>query len=299
MRIALATQRELPGWEKDDRPLHAALDELGVELVQPVWDDPEVDWRRFDGCLIRTTWDYMQKAEAYVAWAQRVGEMIPLFNPARVVRWNLDKHYLRELEDEGIPHLPTVWIEPGAPIDVAETMRARGWSRGFLKPVVGCSAQGTLRFADSPGELADAQQHLESRLGQGAMMLQPYLDTVETAGEVSALFFDGRLSHGVRKIPVRGDYRVQDDYGAADEPYRFEGEELALAIRTREAAERRLGLGSPLLYARADFLRRPDGALTVTELELVEPSLFFRHDAEAAGRLARALVERVREASAN
>lgn len=294
MKIALATQRDLPGWEKDDRPLHAALTELDVELAQPVWDDPDVDWTRFDACLIRTTWDYMHKAKAYVAWAERVGAQIPLFNPAPVVRWSLDKRYLRALEREGVPHLPTLWIEPDSPIDVAGAMREHNWTRGFLKPVVGCSAQSTLRFCDTPSELASAQAHLEARLEHGAMMLQPYLDTVETHGEVSALFFDGQLSHGVRKIPVQGDYRVQDDYGAADEPYRFEGDELALAQKTRETAEAVLGLSTPLLYARADFLRRSDGGLTVTELELIEPSLFFRHDPSAAGRLARVLIDRVR-----
>lgn len=295
VRIALATQRDLPDWEQDDLPFHAALRELGVDLHRPIWDDPEVKWHGYDGCLIRTTWDYMDKAEAFRAWAERVDERIPLFNPAAVVRWNLDKRYLRTLERRGVPHMPTVWIEPGAPIDVAQTMRARGWSRGFLKPVVGCSAQGTLRFSDTPAELADAQQHLESRLqGSGTgMMLQPYLASVERDGEVSALFFDGVLSHGVRKVPVPGDYRVQDDYGASDEPYTFTESELALATHARETAESILGLSGPLLYARADFLRADDGTLRITELELIEPSLFFRHDPAAPMRLARALVQRL------
>lgn len=296
MRIALATQSDLPGWEKDDRPFHAALRARGVDVVEPVWDDAKVNWSDFDGCLIRTTWDYMQKAEAYAKWADRVAAQIPLFNPAPVVQWSLDKRYLAALEQAEIPHLPTVWIEKGQPIDVAATMRDRGWKRGFLKPVVGCSAQGTLRFDDTPGGLADAQVHLEASLESVGMMLQPYLETVETQGEVSALFFDGALSHGVRKIPVAGDYRVQDDHGASDEPYTFTSQELAVAERTRRAAETLLGLEVPLLYARVDFLRREDGGLTLTELELIEPSLFFRHDATAPDRLARALISRLESA---
>lgn len=295
MRIALATQRDLPGWEKDDRPFHAALELIGMEVHHPAWDDPEVDWNTFDACLIRTTWDYMAKAEAFRTWAGRVDHHIPLFNPAIVVRWNLDKRYLRALEEAGVPHMPTQWIEPDAPIDVASTMKSRGWHRGFLKPVVGCSAQGTLRFDDAPSDLQRAQAHLESQMattGHG-MMLQPYLPSVETAGEVSALFFDGHFSHGVRKVPVAGDYRVQDDYGASDEPYTFSGAELALATHVRETAERLLGLTRPLLYARADFLRADDGALQITELELIEPSLFFRHDKRAPMRLAQALQRRV------
>lgn len=287
MRIALATCAQLPDWEVDDRPLVAELEARGVEVLEPAWDASGVDWSAFDACLIRTTWDYMARQEDFVAWAARVEQVTRLFNPAATVRWNTHKRYLRELEARGAPLAPTVWLDRGAAVDVAAMVRERGWTRAFVKPQVGASARETLRFDADRAGIAAAQAFLERTLAVEDMMVQPYLPSVETEGELSAIFFDGRYSHGVRKVPVAGDYRVQDDFGAHDEPYRFRGAELALA-------ERLAGLAGGLLYARVDLLRDPAGQLRLNELEVVEPSLFFRHDEAAAGRLAAALIDRVR-----
>src|SRR5213079_2799779 len=127
-----------------------------------------------------------------------------------------------------------------------------------------------------------AQRHADRLLANEDLMLQPYLSRVETDGELSAIFIDGRLTHGVRKVPVPGDYRVQDDFGAKDFAIAFP--DVALAQRVVDAA----AIGTRLLYARADFIDSDHG-LQLTELELVEPSLFFRHGPHAADALADAI----------
>ncbi len=240
-----------------------------------MWDDPSIDWSAFDAVLIRTTWDYQEKREAFVEWAERLP--VPLYNPADTVRWNTHKSYLRDLESRGVPVVPTEWLERGTRPDIASLCARRGWTRGFLKPCVGATSRETLRF--DAGDPA-AQAHADRLLAREDLMLQPYLARVETEGELSAIFIDGELTHGVRKVPVAGDYRVQDDFGAKDYPIDFP--DVPLARRAVEAA------GRTLLYARADFLVGPHG-LVLTELELVEPSLFFRHNLRAADRLARAV----------
>jgi len=287
LRIALATRRNLPDWEVDDAPLHRALEARGAAIARPAWDDPAVDWAAFDACLIRSTWDYHERRDDFVAWAERVESLTRLFNPASVVRWNTHKTYLRDLEAAGVPVVPTVWIEPGSAVDPGLVMRECGWRRGFLKPAVGSTAWRTLRFDDSPAGLAAAREHLRDLAGEHTVLMQPYLDRVERDGEVSAVFIDGAFSHGVRKTPVPGDYRVQDDFGAADEPYRFSDEELGIAQHAVEST------GFDLLYARADFIRDAGGDLRLNELELVEPSLFFRHAPGAAEALADGLLERL------
>lgn len=287
MRIALATCRDLPDWEIDDAPLHAALKARGVELDHPAWDDPEYDWSACDACLIRTTWDYTERRAAFVDWAQRAGRVTRLFNPPAVVRWNTHKTYLHDLECRGAPVVPTVWLQPAQRVDLAALMAERGWSRGFLKPVVGATARETLRFdADSSG-LAVAQRHLDRLLAREAMMLQPYLARVERDGEISVIFIDGHISHVVRKIPQPGDYRVQDDFGARDEPWHLPPAERRIAEAIAE------GLDNDALYARVDFLRDDNGRLCCNELEAVEPSLFFRHAPQAAHHLASALLARL------
>ena len=126
-------------------------------------------------------------------------------------------------------------------------------------------------------------------------MLQPYRESVESEGELSLLFVGGEAMHGVRKVPVPGDYRVQDDFDATDMPHRFTAEETAALGHIVALAEAELGLPAcGLLYARVDVLRNPDGDLDLNELEIVEPSLFLRHGPRTAERLAEALLARIR-----
>ncbi len=293
MRIALITCSELPGWEIDDQPLHEALRRRGVEIVEPIWDDPTVDWSSFDAGLIRTTWDYTGKCEAFVAWAEATTAQTRLFNPAHVIRWNTHKGYLRDLSEQGVRIAPTVWLQRGQSVDIERLMAEQGWTRGFLKPMIGATAQDTLRFSCNEDGLAVAQTHLDRSLATSGFMVQPYLASVETTGELTALFFDGELSHTVQKIPVAGDYRVQDDFGAWDGPVEFSDDQLLCATNAVKTAEKVLGLEEPLLYARVDFLVDEQGRLCLNELELVEPSLFLRHHAGAGDILAEALIRRL------
>ena len=287
MRVALATCSDLPTWEVDDAPLHAAFVDRGVEIVRPAWDDPGFDWSRCDACLIRTTWDYQQRRSEFLAWAERAAAATRLFNPLEVVKWNTHKRYLHDLEERGVPTIPTMWLEPGSAVDLDRVLTQRGWRRAFLKPAIGSTARETLRFDATPAGLAAANAHLTRMLATESMLLQPYLERVETEGELSAVFIDGRFSHAVRKIPTPGDYRVQDDFEATDEPATLSSEELRLAREILGTVD------GDLLYGRVDLLRDDDGLLRLSELELVEPSLFFRHGPRAAERLAESLCRRV------
>ena len=119
------------------------------------------------------------------------------------------------------------------------------------------------------------------------MILQPYLSTVETEGEVSLIYFDGCFSHAVRKIPVAGDYRVQDDFGAEDTP--IEATAVMLSLSKRVIAF----FAVPPLYARIDLLFDSETGWVLNEVELIEPSLFFRHAPNAPKRLVGALLKRL------
>lgn len=295
MRLALVTQHNLQTWEVDDRPLHAALAARGVEVLHVPWDQAGFDWSSVDGALLRTTWDYQTDLPRFLAWTRAAAAQTQLFNPPEVVAWNSRKTYLRALGERGVPIAPSRWWSPGDSADLGPALRAAGWSRAFLKPVVGASASDTLRFVVDDAGVAAAAAHLTAV--NAPMIVQPYLSTVETDGEVSVIVVDGVPSHGVRKIPVPGDYRVQDDYGAIDVAIDVSDELMALAEAALAGARDILGLTEPLLYARADALLH-DGRLVLNELEIIEPSLFFRHAPRAADVLADALIARVRHGAA-
>lgn len=290
VRVALATSSSLPDWEVDDAPLVAALESRGVSVSQPAWDSADEDWSRFDACLLRTTWDYQERLDEFLAWVQRMSRETKLINPKSVVEWNIRKSYLRELEQDGARCIPTLWLERGSSVDLASLVREAGWSTGFIKPLVGANARETYRFGGD--DLATVQVEIDRLLRTESLLLQPYVESVESQGEVSAIFFDGAFSHGVRKIPKAGDYRVQDDWGASDEQWVPSSEQLRDAHHILEHVEARCSPDERLLYARLDFLFLEDGALGLNEAEVIEPSLFFRHSAEAGARLADALLHR-------
>lgn len=292
MLLALATRSDLPEWEVDDRALHRALAARGVAFEQPVWDDPGVDWGRFAAVLIRTTWDYQEKLPAFRRWSRAVAARTRLDNPATTVQWNTHKHYLRELAHRGVALAPTCWLDRGASVDVGALVAGLGCVEGFVKPCVGSTARETLRFAADRDGIAAAQAHVDRLLPHEDLMLQPFLRSVLTRGEWSAIFVAGRITHCVRKVPKAGDYRVQDDFGAHDEPFAPAAAERAAAEGAFAAACACLGRDD-LLYARADFLWDDAGRSVLTELELVEPSLFLKQEPTALKRLVRGIAERL------
>ena len=279
MRIALATAADQVHTDQDDAPLLAALEAAGHEASLVAWDDPDADWGRWDAVLIRSTWDYHTRRDAFVAWACEVGGRTRLFNDAEVVRWNTHKSYLIELEERGAPIVPTAWLARGDRVDLAALAAARGWDEVVLKPAVGAGGDGIERLLASRGQTA-----LDALSDTGDVLVQPFLPTVATAGELSVILFGGRVSHAVRKRPAAGAYLVQVEHGGVYEPVpEVPAEAAELARWVVEAT------GQQLLYARVDLLVDAAGTWQVNELEVTEPNLFMDLVEGSAERLVRAL----------
>jgi hypothetical protein len=289
-RVALVTAEAFPGLWRDDHPLRDALRERGAAVDAVRWDDAGADWDGYDLAVIRSPWDYPARRDAFVAWAHRVPR---LANPADVVEWNTDKHYLRDLAAAGLPVTPTELVAPGA----AWAPPSSGeW---VVKPTISVNSQDTGRYR-LPQQRDLAVAHVE-RLGVAGRtaMVQPYLAAVDTAGETAVLFLPdaaGRLtySHAIRKGPMLSG----PDTGDVDET--TDREEITSRTPSPDelaAAERVLAAvpGGPdrLLYARVDLIPGPDGSPVLVELELTEPSLFLLHAPGAAKRLADAVIARI------
>ena len=296
MHLALAdcdldSDARTPTGVASEAPLHEALRARGVTFECPAWDDPGVDWGAFDAILIRLTWTYHHRPRQFRAWLDRVAALVPVFNPPEIVRWNMDKRYLQDLERAGVPIAPTVWLPRGSAVDLAGTLESRGWSTAFAKPVIGATASDTMRMRTAEERL-EGQAFLEAQVARQDMFLQPYLRRVETEGEVSLMVVEGEVVHAVRKTPVPGDYRVQDDFDAVDERIDVEPE-LARLARAAVAAVPR---PESLLYARVDFLFLDDGAPVLNELELIEPMFFMHHEPRCGAALADGLLGRIEAA---
>jgi glutathione synthase/RimK-type ligase-like ATP-grasp enzyme len=240
-----------------------------------------VDWAALAVVMVRSTWDYWHRRSAFVAWARRVEASTALWNPAATIAWNTDKAYLRDLAAAGVPTVPTRWCDAGTAVDLPALLADAGWDEAVVKPAVSAGSWGTVRVRRD--EAAGAQAHLDGLLARGDALVQPYLPAIEAEGETSVVMVDGALTHAVRKVPARGDFRVQESFGAAHVA-------VPLGPELRALAEAALAWGAAgCRYGRVDVVAGPDGGPVVIELELTEPQLFLRHDRAAAERLADAL----------
>lgn len=274
MRLRIATCLTLPEVDVDATPLADALVRAGVAFDVLAWDDPAVDWSAPGPTLIRSTWNYALDVQRYLAWIDRVAAAGPLVNPREVVRDNLHKRYLLALEARGVPIVPTTLVERGGTIDLASL----GLGKFVIKPEVGAGSLGA-RVFESPN--ADAAQHLSTLSSQGAVLVQPYIASVEDYGERSMIYIDGELSHAIRKSP-----RFAGQSEMVSGPYPIADDERAIALAA-------LAPYGSLMYGRVDLARNAAGQPCVMELELVEPSLFLAKRPGAADRFVAGLLRRL------
>lgn len=292
MTVALVTAPAARGLDEDMGPLTAALEAAGARGEITDWDDAALDWARFDAVVLRSAWDYHERLPQFFAWLERVAAATRLFNPLKVVRWSLDKHYLGELECAGAPVVPTTYVEPGQEARaVLERFGARESCREIVvKPAVGAGSRDARRHAR--GDRDEIIDHIEGLLASGrSVMLQPYLERVDSDGETALMYIDGRFSHAIRKgalLPSGAPSTAQLFATESIEPRSPAADELAAAERILAAVPFRA-----LLYARVDLLRDREGVPRLLELELAEPSFFFSYAKGSAERFAAGLLKRL------
>ncbi len=298
-RIALVTAREALALDEDMPPLVLALQALGAQVETPCWDDPSVDWGRFDRAVLRSTWDYVERIDEFLEWAERCAGQTRLCNPPAVVRWNTDKHYLVELAHAGVPVVPTLFVAPGArPESEVDRFLAggagaltvgacEGVEEFVVKPAIGAGSRDAARYARADRDAAVT--HLARLLAAGrSTMLQPYLPRVDELGETAVVYLGGRYSHAFRKGPLlrRGDELVSGLFAREQIEAREPADDER---RVAAAAFAAIAEASPL-YARVDLIRNEQREPVVLELELTEPSLYFVLAPDAAGRFADVLL---------
>ena len=253
----------------------APLRARGVEVEHRAWTDAG-DLSGFGLVMPLLAWGYHRAAERWAANVARwEGEGVRLANAAPVLRWNAEKTYLAQLAQRGAPVVPTLFVQAVDEAVLRDAAASFGSARLVAKPVASAGAWRTIRWPDEPVSAGPP----------GAAMVQPYLPSIESAGEVSLLFFGGAFSHAIAKRPQPGDYRVQPEYDGIITRHVPAADEL-------EAAERVLkAVGEPLLYARIDLVRGLDGRAELIEIEAIEPDLYLGYDPAGGAMFANAVVE--------
>jgi glutathione synthase/RimK-type ligase-like ATP-grasp enzyme len=274
MKTALITCTSLGEYvnnvESEDDLLCHFLRTKGLDVQFEVWTDPQVNWSQYNWLLIKSPWDYFDRIDEFYAWLSRIEQgSARMLNPAAVIRWNADKTYLREIADVGLPIIPTRWIEKGQSFDADHLFNSLQTDHLIIKPRISGGAKKT--FAIRREEAERHIQPLTKLFGYETFMAQPFMKEIQTQGEWSFIFFNGRYSHCVLKTAKAGDFRVQHYLGGTIHSLEAPPHLLSQAKKVVE------NFATGCLYARVDGLEIK-GELWLMELELLEPFLFlFTH----------------------
>jgi hypothetical protein len=253
----------------------------GIQIEAIIWDTPDIDWARYDAVLVATPWDYPLKREAFFETLTRIDQQTKLFNPLTLMRWNVDKAYLKALAEHNVPSIPTVWADKADADTISKAFSALKCDEIVIKPRFGANAWRQVRLKRGAAIPPAAD------LPPEACFIQPFLTQITDYGEISLLYYEGVFSHGVRKIPGSGDYRVQSGYGGREIEHRPDQDEFAIA-RAAIAA-----LPQMPLYARIDLVRNDADLPVVMEVELIEPYHYPEQGPGFAGRLLDGIIKRL------
>ena len=260
------------------------LRQKGLDIEQQIWDDPGVDWGKYDVAVLKTPWDYHQKIGAFVHWLDKLESLgVRLLNDYATVRWNLDKRYLADVAAAGFDVIPSLFLDRGWKGDLAALFEVLRTDSLIVKPCISGGSKNTVavRRADATSAYAG----IIDLVSHGDYIVQPLMKEVQE-GEWSHIFFNGVHSHTILKKPAAGDFRVQQIYGGTIEPLVPTTSAIA---RAASYVER---FAKDSLYARVDGLM-VNGKFMLMELELIEPFLYLSYEENAVENYYRALVERL------
>lgn len=265
----------------EDQLVENALVRLGIKTSRKAWDDKSVNWSKTKAILFRSTWDYFDRFEEFSNWLSLVSSQTKLINSEGLIRWNLDKHYLKDLSNKGI-HIPTTeFIEKGSQTSLKALHSKLNWQDTVLKPCISGAARHTYRL--NAANIASYEGVFKQLIEQESMMLQPFQKNIVSQGELSMMVFKGEYTHAILKKAKKGDFRVQDDFGGTVQTHTPSHKEILFS----ESAV--LACPELPIYARVDIFYDNNDQLALSELELIEPELWFREFPEAANHLAKSI----------
>lgn len=270
----------------EDQIVREALEKLGMNIERISWSDPNFDWSSTRYILFRTTWDYFDRFAEFSDWLNKVSQLTTLLNSEKIIRWNIDKHYLLDLQEAGIHICETYFIEKGSNDSLQDLVNQYNLDTFVIKPCISAGAFHTYKIRKD--DIANYENLFKKLLTEYSIMLQPFQHNIVTKGELSLMVMNGKYTHGILKKAKAGDFRVQDDYGGTVHDYQATPEEIAYAENAVKSCP------EMPIYARVDVFLDNQNKLALAELELIEPELWFRNHPEAADELAKGIQQLIK-----
>jgi glutathione synthase/RimK-type ligase-like ATP-grasp enzyme len=288
MTIALVTYNDDGAYHSssvgnEDDLLINYLQSKGLTIEKAIWNNPKVNWNKYDFALIKSPWDYFNLIDDFYEWLTKMeGERLRFLNPIITVKWNADKHYLKDIENGGLKIAPCIFLEKGKSVNLIDYFTKLGAEKLIVKPAVSGGSKNTFKITvENVGEVS---QQLQVLLEVEDFIVQPFLKEIEDDGEWSFLFFGGKFSHALIKKAKEGDFRVQHVFGGSIHPQQPPKELIGKAQLYVDQ------FAKGCLYARVDGVMVNQQFLLM-ELELIEPFLFLETNIESLENYYQALLK--------
>ena len=273
------------GWQTYYPTLIPIFEKLGVRAISAPWSKcPDSNNPSSSIYVANLAWGYDCVPDRWNAWLDAWPDHIRLINSKSLLKWNTYKTYLQDLETQGVPIVPTLYVDKVNETTLANAATHFNRTELVVKPVISASSRNTFRISIERDDLALISNKIDTN---ERMMIQPFMSSISHEGEISVLVFNGKVSHAVRKIPHQDDFRVQNEYGGVSSPVEpIPPEILSLVQITMVACPEQP------IYARIDMVRNDKtNVLSIMELELIEPGLFLHYAPDKGHAFAQAILQ--------
>ena len=258
-----------------------SLENNGLKVDVTYWNNPSYDWQSTSAILFRTVWDYFENFKEFIIWFESVKTQTQLINSYELIKWNIDKKYLLDLERKKITIVPTTLVAKGTKDQLSIISAKKSLTDIVIKPAISAAAYQTYKIRSE--EIIDNEELFASLVEKKDMLIQPYFNEITSFGEASLMIFDGCYSHAILKRAKQGDFRVQDDFGGTVHDYIPTRNEISFAEEVVSKCS------SKPIYARVDIVWDKEKNPYLSELEIFEPELWIRNNPKSADMLANAV----------
>ena len=278
-KCAFLTINDLSDFECYDDKLISPMNQNGWECEFIPWDQSNINWNNFDLAIIRSTWDYQDRIQEFLDVLENINSSnCILENSLELVKWNIDKSYLKKLSEKRIQIVPSLFYESYSKKILSDSFSFFSTNKLIIKPAISANADDTFIIDTENSEKISIM--LEKTFTNRKFIIQPFIENIVFEGEYSLIFFGNTYSHTLVKKPKSGDFRVQEEHGGILAP--IEKPDIKMVHEAKKVLN---NLPHKSLYSRIDFVKRENNFLLM-EVELIEPSLYFNLNPSAATKFA-------------
>ncbi len=272
----------------DDAILKKYLINEGAEVEIVSWDDKNYNWKSRDLIIIRSTWDYHQRLDEYIAWLDYLKDNnIKVYNNVDIIKNNIFKDkQIKWLKENNVPimecevfnknGLDGMLMPETTLLDTIKKYFPQYINKALfvLKPSV--SARSNNTFLIDPFNINDDEQaHITSNYEETfkklinnftdrGIIVQVFAKGIQK-GEYGMVFLDGKLVQSVCNQPGKI-YGNKEKEALNELPSGLE--DFAKSIVKKLPADK-------VLIARVDAIIE-DSMPKVMEIELAEPNIYIR-----------------------